>query len=91
MGGKRSGPDWTLILSFAFNIVLIFLIQIKLGQPTSINIKDTVLQLIDLRTFFGVGLFKRIDGDLQTARRPLSNFCVVRLLGFNVQSAFNLN
>ena len=36
MGGKRSGPDWTLILSFAVNIVLIFLIQNKIG-PADIN------------------------------------------------------
>ena len=36
MGGKRSGPDWTLILSFAVNIVLIFLIQNKIG-PANIN------------------------------------------------------
>ena len=88
MGGKRSGPDWTLILSFAVNIVLIFLIQNKIG-PANINQHQGHGFAINRSEnfFFGVGLFKRIDDDLQTGRRPLSDFCVVRLLGFNVQSA----
>ena len=87
MGGKRSGPDWTLILSFAVNIVLIFLIQNKIGPATINQHQGHGFAINRSETFFCVGLFKRIDDDLQNARRPLSDFCVVRLLGFNVQSA----